>query len=199
MAGNKRDHAVYELAAEDGSAVLTIATFNAQMNRLVGLKFMPADLTTHWEALSDLPDAVLEAAVTRAQKTRADFPTPVELRQDADQVKAHAFIVEPAEDRVVALAQPFTITVPEVGTVVSVTREWRYYADRCSDTGWASWWCGTVEDRRAPWMPISSCGRRGDHDAHEWVGQCACWESNPALVRKREAQRKYAEKPGRAA
>jgi hypothetical protein len=86
------------------------------------------------------------------------------------------------------------VTVPGAGTIVSVSREWKYYDERCSDTGWASWWCGPPEDkRRAPWMELARCDRRGDHGPHEWVSRCACYASNPALVRRRDAVRQYAE------
>lgn len=170
---------------------MTRQWFDQQMARLCGLRFAPSETDTHWEALCDLPDAVLQSAVTRAQKTRVNFPTPVELRQDADQV---ATPVAPPEDRSMSLLQPFTITVPRAGTVVSVTREWKYYDDRCSDLGWVSCWCGPIETRRVAWMELSRCERRGDHDPHEWVSRCPCTESNPALVRKRNAVRKYAEK-----
>ena len=68
-------------------AVAVPVWFREQMTRLMGLKFAPADLTTHWEALSDVPEPVLAAAVSRAQRSRVDFPTPIELRQDADAVR----------------------------------------------------------------------------------------------------------------
>jgi hypothetical protein len=48
---------------------MTLDFFNAQMDRLSGLRFPPVDMTTHWEALSDLPAEALEAAVTHAQRT----------------------------------------------------------------------------------------------------------------------------------
>lgn len=179
---------------------MTLEFFNRQMARLTGLKFRPADLTTHWEALQDLPELVLEAAVTRAQRTRVEFPTPAELRQDADLATKATSLQEPAEYRATDLLEPFTVTVPGAGTILSVTRQWRYYDERCSDTGWASWWCGSDDDKqRPPWVPVARCYRHGEHGSHEWVDRCACSDSNPALIRKRDAQRQYAEKPGRAA
>lgn len=170
---------------------MTTEYFARQMDRLSGLRFRPADLTTHWEALNDLPDAVLSAAVSRAQRTRVEFPTPVELRQDAD--LEHAPVAAPAEDRSTPLDQPFTVVVPEVGTIVSVVREWKYYCGQCNDGGWESVWCG--DSPAKPWQASCGCNRRGDHEAHEFVRPCACWDTNPALVRKREAQRQYAEQP----
>lgn len=180
--------------------VTTVAApvwFREQMTRLMGLKFAPADLTTHWEALSDIPEPVLAAAVSRAQRSRVDFPTPIELRQDADAVKHHAQPVAPEEDRGVALERPFTIDVPEAGRVFSVSREWRYYCDTCSDAGWSSSWCGD-RTMAKPWHSSQHCGRRMEHMPHEWAHKCVCYDTNPALVRKRQAAATYAEKPGKA-
>lgn len=185
---------------------MTLDFFTAQMDRLSGLKFKPLNLVTHWEALQDVPDDVLEAAVTRAQKARDDFPTPLELRTDADAVAHYVAVLEPPEDRAVALEVPFTVTVPEVGTVVSIQREWKYYCEGCSDSGWESVWCGerTVPMKDAPpreiakpWQVSIRCERRSEHGAHEWVRRCACWETNPALVRKRAAIQKYAASAGK--
>ena len=59
--------------------------FDAQMSRLaLGLRWPPADLTSHFEALKDLPDDHLRLAVNRALQSREVFPTPSELRQDCD-------------------------------------------------------------------------------------------------------------------
>lgn len=178
---------------------MTVRFFKDQMNRLMGLRFAPADLTTHWEALSDLPEAVLEAAVSLAQRTRVEFPTPVELRGDADKVAHHANPAAPAEDRTEVIAAPYTITVPQAGTVISVAREWRYYCEACSDSGWTSVWCGAPSEKPSarPWQTVQACERHGAHGAHEWVTRCACADTNPALVRKRAAQQKYAETAGK--
>lgn len=178
---------------------MTREFFDDQMARLAVLRFPPADMDAHYGALRDIPADVLDAAVSHALKTRRDFPVPAELRADADHVapSVRPVIADDEEPRDVPLAQPFTITVPEVGTLISVTREWKYYDERCSDIGWASWWCG--EGSRYPWMPKAKCGRRGEHDPHEWVDHCACYETNPALVRKREAQRKYSDNPQKVA
>jgi hypothetical protein len=178
---------------------MTQAMFITQMRRLHGLKFTPADFDTHWEALRDLPDVVLAAAVTRAQKTRVEFPTPVELRQDADQV---AHLVRPAvdaEDRSTPLETPYAILYPHAAAVISVRSSWAYYCETCSDTGWESVWCGPFTPQRKPWQEPRTCDRRGEHGSHEWVRTCACVATNPTLIRKREAARKYAERPGKAA
>lgn len=184
-----------------GVAVMTEVFFHEQMDRLSGLRFAPSDLTTHWEALSDIPQAVLEAAVTRAQLTRSEFPTPVELRQDADVVAHLARPVAPEDDRSTPLAEPFTIDVPQAGKVISVTREWKYFCDRCDDSGVESLWCGEAGPSIKPWQTRQACERTKLHLPHEWARKCICFESNPALVKKRERQQKYAEtaKPKRAA
>jgi len=160
------------------------------MSRLVGLRFIPADLVTHWEALKDLPDAVLERAVTLAGKTRVHYPTPYELRQDADSGRGAAEPVE--EDRGVALDVPFNIHVPETQTTLSVSRTWTYYCDGCSDTGWLSMWCGEDQPPPRPWHESTACSLACTHPPHEWVRRCACHETNPALLRKRERQQRYA-------
>lgn len=168
--------------------------FDAQMRRLIGLKFVPASLDTHWEALQDVPLAVLTAAVTRAQKTRAEFPTPVELREDADQVAHLVSATSEEEPRGVRLAEPVTMAVPQAAAVLVMQQSWEYYDSVCSDTGWRVFWCGPFELSRKPWQEPRLCERRREHGAHEWVDRCACFDTNPALIRRRESQRKYAEK-----
>lgn len=69
-------------------------------------------------------------------------------------------------------------------------REWRYYCEDCNDLGMRTWWCG--EGRRQPWIEARICERRHAHGGHEWAEPCACRDTNPALVRKREAQARYA-------
>ena len=61
---------------------MTRDIFTAQMRRMNGLRFPPADLGTHWEGLSDLPIDVLTRAIERSIRTRSDFPTPAELRRE---------------------------------------------------------------------------------------------------------------------
>jgi hypothetical protein len=189
------------MAAAIGGEAVTLEFFKEQMHRMVGLRFAPADYDTHWEGLRELPDAVLEAAVGRAVKTRADFPTPWELRQDADQVAGRVRTMEPDDDqRRTPLVEPFEIVYPLGGAPIPVRETWSYYCETCSDGGFESVWCGDIKaPSRAPWMYPRTCERRKAHAPHEWVRQCACWDTNPALIRKRENQRKYAEKGGKAA
>ena len=197
MAGASRREAI-RWPSDMGGEVMTREFFDRQMTRLAVLRFPPADIESHWDALQDIPADVFTAAVSHALKTRRDFPVPAELRADADYV---AWSVRPALEadaatRETTLEQPFTVTIPEVGTVVSITREWLYYDDHCSDTGWVSCWCGASDEpNRKSWFEVSRCSKRSEHPPHEWVQRCACWETNPALVRKREAQRKYAVSP----
>ena len=175
---------------------MTPVFFQQQMARLGGLRFRPADLVTHWEGLRELPDAALEAAISRAIKTRVEFPTPYELRQDADQVAGQVRRVEvETEERAIPLPAPHVIPFPQAGKTIRVEAEWKYYCGACSDSGWESVWCGDITNpARHPWQDPRTCERRGAHGDHEWVRPCRCWESNPALIRKRENQRKYAEK-----
>lgn len=58
--------------------------FTAQMGRMADLRNPPSSLHMHWEGLQTIPVADLDRAVTKAIQTRSWFPSPVELRQDAD-------------------------------------------------------------------------------------------------------------------
>jgi hypothetical protein len=176
---------------------MTPEFFEEQMNRLAGLKFPPSTMETHWEALRELPPHVLEAAVTLAQRTRVDFPTPVELRRDADQATATRY--QAADDRSVELPVPVPLGVlPSGHALPPATRLWRYYCDVCSDTGRQSLWCGA--GRRQPWLQIDECDTykcksiKAGHPeyGHEWVKPCPCADSNPAVLRQREQSAKYA-------
>lgn len=174
---------------------MTFDEFEVHMVRLQGLRFAPATLRTHWEALGDIPDAVLTSAITRAQRTRAYFPTPVELRQDANaEAVRHR---PPEEDRGEDLPTPVQLGTLPTGTPIVQTRVWRYYHEDCSDTGTESLWCGEPGPTRKPWQTLQNCERTKPHDPHEWVRRCTCWESNPALVNKRERERQYAESKGK--
>lgn len=180
---------------------MTAECFYEQMGRLSGLRFRPADLETHWDALQDLPDDVLEAAVSRALKTRAEFPAPVELRQDADLVVRQLRPATREDDaaRKTPLAEPRVIRWPDGRELKTISHEWRYDCDVCSDAGWESAWCGDLKDpHRQPWQEIYTCDRRYKHAAHEVLRKCRCWETNQTLVRKREAARKYAESAGKS-
>lgn len=156
---------------------MTRQWFDRQMARLGVLKFAPDTTDEYFAILHELPEDVFTAAVTRALESRVHFPVPAELLADAD-----AVAVRP------------TINVQE-----RRSREWAYFCDECSDTGWHSWWCGSVTDAGCkPWLTPSACGRPGNGDAHTphgHVTQCACWETNPKLVREREAARRYAKAP----
>ena len=168
---------------------MTETFFNEQMSRLIGLRFVPGDMTTHWEALHDLPEEVLATAVGLAGRTRVDFPTPYQLRQDAD--LGRTATVAPEPDRTVPLDEPFTVTIPHTQSTVRITREWTYCCDDCSDGGWRSLWCGDPAQKK-PWHLDRACDIPRSHPPHEWVEPCACYATNPALLRKRAAQQQYA-------
>lgn len=181
---------------------MTVEFFNRQMDRMAGLRFAPVDMTTHWEALRSLPDLALEAAVTRAQRTRVEFPTPIELRQDADQSVTVPSAIDPDPTRGTDLAEPKQILIQNAANDLSftlpVTREWTYYCDSCSDSGWESLFCGPVKDPlKKPWWTSRACDRRGEHASHEWIIACPCRDWNPAIKRRKERDGKFAEKPGK--
>jgi hypothetical protein len=144
---------------------MTRAYFDQQMRRLSDLRFPPPNLDNAWDALHDLSDAALSAAVSQCQKTCITFPTPAELRQAADAAYHPPAFQE--EDHTVPLTEPVTVTIPQTGQQVAITREYVYRCEDCRDTGW----------------------KGVDHG----VVRCLCWQTNPVLIRKREAQRRYAE------
>lgn len=160
--------------------------FKAQMRRLAGLKFAPADGRTHWEALRDMDEVSVGVAVDYAQRSCDAFPSPKELREFAVWQRSKAVAVEDAPDRVEELAAPVMLGTLPTGTVVKATRIWKYYCEACGDLGWTSWWCGDTVENRQPWVGASRCQRHREHGAHEWVGLCACAESNPDVQRRRE-------------
>lgn len=129
--------------------------FTSQLARLASLKFPPATLEGHWEALNGLRIEDLARAVGQALRECDTFPAPAELLRLADRTAP-------------ALPPP-------------TRQEWRDYCDRCRDTGWWSLQC-----------PAVSCGRDFDHAPHEFVQRCACWDSNPALLRTRQRQAQQA-------
>jgi hypothetical protein len=177
---------------------VTPDVFRVQMERLLGLRFIPASFDTHWEALNDLPEDVFAAAVSRAQRTRVDFPTPVELRQDADQVAPR----KAPRDEPSGREHPVREVVCEalgMKLTLKVTREWVYDCEICSDSGWEPFWCGPSGVHQRQWLEARRCDKRSDHAPHEWVAPCPCRATNPTIQRRIDREAKYAEKPGRAA
>jgi len=163
--------------------------FRAQMKRLIGLRFFPADLTTHWEVLRDCPHDLLVRAVTKAQTACTDFPTPQELLHLARSGE----VVTPEADRSRSV-MPFVITHPSLPVRIPVTREWEYYCDECHDAGRRSYWCGPDSPARRPWIEQRHCERADAswkaHNGmcgHEWVQRCECADTNPAVLRRQRA------------
>jgi hypothetical protein len=171
---------------------MTLAVFESEMSRLSGLKFAPATMQTHWEALRNLPVELLQAAVTKAQDECSEFPSPKMLKIFADQVRPRVIPIPQEPDWSTPLPTPKQIVVPKVGTIIPVTREWSYYCDECSDMGMRSYWCDDAPSPRYPWLQLARCGRRGGpeaaHYAHEWADKCPCAATNPAVLRRRERQ-----------
>lgn len=171
---------------------MTRAAFDAQMRRMVGLRFAPPVLDTHWEGLQGVPLEALTKAVTHAIISRRDFPTPAELREDIDRItpaQESAPLGRGSEN----LDQPIPLgQLPDGTRLPAATRIWHYYCETCSDCGWEPVWCG--EGRSPfPWVTVQmDCGRYHEHAAHEFSRRCGCWDSNPELIRKRETQRKFA-------
>lgn len=169
--------------------------FRAHMTRLSGLRFSPADLTTHWEAMHDFPEPLLDAAVTRAARECINFPAPWTLLSFGEQARARVLPVPQEAQRGVELAEPVVLGTLPTGLVIKATREWRYYCDNCTDSGWRSVWCGDVAEAK-PWQERGVCGRGKEHGSHEFVVACPCAASNPDVQRRLERQRQSGRRGG---
>jgi hypothetical protein len=169
---------------------MTQVAFEQSMRRLTGLKFAPASMVTHFEALSDLGDVELDAAISRAARECDEFPSPKMLRAFVDEFRARAPVPDEDVTRETP-SEPRTITTPD-GTAYTFTREWKYFCDTCSDTGRRSYWCGDGPSERMPWLTVARCHtincdkiRRGMAYGHEWVDTCPCADTNPDVQRKK--------------
>jgi hypothetical protein len=151
--------------------MLTRALFDGQMARLSVLPGMPSSVDEHWRVVRALDPGVLEAATTRALATRKFFPVPSELREDYDAVVLER--LRHVDDTVHVRDKP-----------------WVSYCDQCDDTGWIDCWCGPVPEqgRRKAWAEIRTCQHTHDHPAHEYVRECPCAETNPAIQRRKAKQ-----------
>lgn len=179
-------------------AVMTAAHCDLQIKRLLVLKGIPEDVVEYFAALQDVPDDLFSKAVSHAIRTRHWFPTPAELRADCDAVTGPVFYAPEPEitdlvggGREVFLKNPFG---GGGGITIRLSREWKFYCATCADSGWAPRWCGTQRPTHLD-APIQSCGRRREHDQHEWVDPCDCLSWNPTLQRRRAANAKYAQPP----
>lgn len=161
---------------------MRFAAFEKQMSRLDGLKFRPANLQTHWEALGSIEESILAAAITKGQPTFDEYPSPKMLKVLIDELRSRPDIA-PEVDRSVE-APHRSIDIPQAGKVLSISREWNYYCDECSDSGWKTCWCGT-DAKPKPWLFSGHCGRRKEHGSHEFVVPCPCAESNPDVQRRK--------------
>jgi len=171
--------------------VVTWDQFQGQMARMSGLKFAPKELQTHWEALRDMPEPLLAAAVAHAQKTSDEFPSPKMLRMYADQLRARVVPLEEPPDRSTPNPTPVEVVIPQTGQVLPFQRYWRYYCEDCSDSGWLTFWCGETPDvERFPWLVRRRCNRNREHYAHEWVTACPCAPTNPDVQRRLERDRR---------
>lgn len=173
---------------------MTFEHFEQEMGRLEGLKFPPPSLRTHWEALRELPEVVLAAAVSKARDEVTEFPSPKMLKIFAEQVRPRIVPV-PEEDpsRGIDLPQPVVIEDERLPGPIPITRTWRYYCDRCEDSGLLTLRCeGRGEEyasfalTRRPWVPEQRCERIKSHYAHEWAKPCPCAATNPDVQRKNE-------------
>jgi hypothetical protein len=179
---------------------MTREFMDAQLGRLVILRGMPGDTDEYFPALEDVSEDIFAAACTHAMKTRAWFPIPAELRADCDAVRLRVRVVEAEPSpsyRDLQEAQTREIKNPLKGGKsiwVKVVREWNHDCGTCSDTGWATRFCGPV-DQAVDNQQAGHCGRRFEHGSHAWVERCSCIEWNPTIRRRKEAQTKYSQAP----
>lgn len=178
---------------------MTREEFDAEISRLSVLRNVPEDIEPWWKPLQSVPLDLFAGAVDLALETRVFFPLPAEFRIDVDVVTASRRTVTKAPDREVALdgAVVRHIRNPWTGVdhPIKVLREWGYYCDTCEDTGIVSHWCGTESPK--PWYVLRACGRPKAHYAHEFVDDCVCLTTNPALRKKRERLEAYAKEPAK--
>lgn len=159
--------------------------FEAQIQRMFVLRNPPADIDEWWRPFQHFAPDVFQTAVDLALENRAFFPMPAELRQDVEAViLSRRSEPEPAPDRFRPVPRfTFELRNPASGVskVIEVEREWRYHCDDCHDTARRSYWCGLRPPKG--WYHVRSCDRRQEHPAHEWVGECACKDTNPEYRR----------------
>jgi hypothetical protein len=179
---------------------MTREWMEAQLGRMSVLRGFPESVDEFWRIFSHIPERVIAAGVSHAIRTRSFFPTPAELLKDCDFAKPP---VPEEEPRVMSTDTFETIIRNPFGgpdLTLTVDRLWEYYCDFCSDEGRQTYWCGSASDAgRKPWTDVSPCGRRGEHGSHEFAARCACWETNPKLVRQRERDAEYAKGKARDA
>lgn len=166
--------------------------FEAILQQLSGLRFLPADLETHWIGLRGVPADVLEAAVRRAAETRSQFPSPAELREDCDAVRTSLPAAPAPQSAQTPLARPLTIPVPQLNRSLTVTHLHVYQCERCNDSGWVSRWCDPSPGRR-DWEAPGRCARSHENGAGHgaYVEACPCSSTNPVLQHERATRARY--------
>ena len=172
---------------------MTPAWFDVQLGRMVVLRNMPMDSSEYWPVFAQIPEAIVMRGINHAIKSRTFFPTPAELLIDCDTARART--PEPEPDRPHGDGFTATIRNPFGGKNISVQvdREWKHYCDHCSDTGHRTRWCGAFTDpNRKPWVDVGACAWKREHGTHEWAERCVCWDTNPALLRRRDREATYA-------
>jgi hypothetical protein len=163
---------------------MTRDVFEAHLSRLLALPFPPPHTEAHWESLRNVREDVFSAAVSEAAALYDAFPTPRQLLACVAAAERRRAELGPAPDQSAPLDEPVYFEVPNYGKL-KITREWKYFCEDCSDSGWRTYNCGAVTRPKPDTIGVA-CERTIDHAPHEWVGRCACAESNPEVIRKRE-------------
>lgn len=155
-----------------------------------GVQADDVQLDVYADTLRDLdPDAVRRACLDLAKLSRSQYDTALPscgtIRERAEQI-ARADELERAQSRLLP-APSDDPTEP------------RFFCLDCRDesSAWRIVWCpGAGETRdalpsaRAYAVRVQSCGKDKPHHPHTFAERCPCWETNPVIARRREAERK---------
>lgn len=174
--------------ASVGAAEVTRDEFDASISGLRLLRNPPPDVEDFWELFNCVPSDEFAAGVQRARRHRVFFPVPAELFEDCETARpVRVWDQRPRVDgpiREEFISNPFG----GEGITIKVAREWRYNCQACFDGGWLQLWCGAGDSAYQPGF----CGREREHSPHVWAKHCACWDTNPDVVKRREMQAKSA-------
>jgi hypothetical protein len=149
-------------------------------------------IDTYFSHLKDVPIETLQEATGTLIKSAKFFPSVGEIRTSCDRVHDSSF-------------QSFSVPAVAPGGLLENTDPRLWYACvTCQDSGWASYWCrGSVD--ASPRHPSQYLGERSCGSAacarlgpkgygHEFMVRCACFPTNPTIVKRLAARKSYADK-----
>lgn len=146
--------------------------------------FTEADYLAYAQMLADTPTEAVRRALAALQAEGGRwFPTVAEILATAQQTAPR--VIPGTTIARKPLDAPVVLQLP-AGSL-TVQDEQPYACEECSDTGWASFWCGPRGGGK-PWHQHGICGRHREHPAHEWTGECGCRGWNSEYQQKRAYQ-----------